>query len=406
MKKNKRAKWLGTGVALLFATGCAQPPQPVLQPLPEQHMTTGQDAALDSLIVTPHLQAYTEKNGFPEYVIGPGDVLDITLRDVRLNLETVTVRPDSNISFSLVENLRAGGLTVKELDEALTRAVGHFLKEPKIDVEVAEFSSKKVSLLGAVQSIGTAGQQTGQGQYSLKGKATVLDMILNAGGGTQDAQLDKVQLVRGGKPFILNIQRAVSTGDQSHNVILQGDDIVTVPGSGQLNKKVVVLGEVVEPNVYLLPEDASLLDALSRANGMMPTALRDDIRVIRSTDEGPKMFSVNFNRITTNLDMRQNIPLKSNDIVFVPKTFLGDISAVVTRIDPLLDLLLLPATFRDLYTTGGGLRVDTGEPPSSGAGAVFTRPLPGVGGVGAAKGAVPQEEEDKEGKEKEEEKEE
>lgn len=47
-------------------------------------------------------------------------------------------------------------------------------------------------------------------------------------------------------------------------------------------------------------------------------------------------------------------------------------------INPLLDLLLLPATYRELYTTGGGLRVDTGEDAATET--IFTRPLPGTAG--------------------------
>ena len=53
---------------------------------------------------------------------------------------------------------------------------------------------------------------------------------------------------------------------------------------------------------------------------------------------------------------------------------------------------MVPASFRDLYTTGGGLRIDTGEPPEAGAGTLFTRPLPG-----AAKAVVPSEEGAEEG---------
>ncbi len=316
---DKRALWPSLVTGTLLAGGCAPPVVPAMQELPKQITVADTAFDPDRLGVTPHLQSYTEKRGFPEYVLGPGDLLGITLREVELTTELVAVRPDSNISFNLVENTRAGGLTLRELDKALTREVALFLKEPKIDIQIAEYNSKKVSLLGAVQSIPMAEQQTGQGQYPLKGKSRVLDMILMAGGTTQDAQLNKVQLNRGGRSYTLNLQRSLSTGDQSHNVILQGDDIIVVPGASQLNKKVIVLGQVRSPDVYLFPEDASLMDAISKAQGVLPTALTEDIRVIRNTSEGPKMFSVDFNRITTDLDLRQNIPLNNNDIVFVPK---------------------------------------------------------------------------------------
>jgi protein involved in polysaccharide export with SLBB domain len=365
--------WYALG-ALWMVAGCGgPPPMPVLPAA-----TMGEIEVAPVLPIDPRRQSYLEKDGVPTYLIGPGDVLDLTLRDVALEKETVTVRPDGNISFSLVENLQAAGLTLSELDEALTRALGRFLRDPKIDVEVKEYRSKMVSLLGAIQTATAAAAKSGQGRYALKTRTRMLDLILEAGGSTTDAQLDKVQLIRDGRAYIFNLQRALSTGDQSHNPILQGDDILIVPGTTQLTKKIVVLGEVGAPNVYLVPSDASLLEGLSRAGGLSTAALRDDIRVIRGSEKGPEMFTVNFERITRYGDLSQNVALQNNDIVYVPRSFMGDVNDVIAKIEPLLSVLLLPASYRDLYTTGGGLRVDTGEPPTTGTTGVFTRPLPGT----------------------------
>ena len=385
----------GVLASIAVVVSCTPPKVPQLQSLPPLKIT--EDAFEPArLELDSHLVSYTERGGYPEYILGPGDVLEITLREVELTTELATVRPDSNISFGLVENVRAGGKTLAELDQDLTAAVGSFIKNPKIDVQVSQYNSKIVSLLGAIESISTSEQQTGQGQYPLTKKTTVLDLILQAGGTTQDAQLNKVQLIRRGETYTLNLQTALS-GDQSHNVILQAEDIIRVLGSGQLNKRVVVVGEVLNGGVYLLTEDATLLDAMGRAGGMAPMALRDDVRVIRSTRAGAKMFAVNFDRITNDLDLRQNVVLENNDIVFVPRSFIGDIAQTLDRIGPLLNILLLPASYRDLYTTGGGLRLDTGEPPEAGGSTIFTRALPGTSPAG--KGVVA----DEEGSEKQEE---
>lgn len=360
---------------LLILCGCGSPaPQVLPPPVPLAEVER------EPLPIDPQQQVYVEVNGFPEYLIGPGDVLTISLRDVEVKKEVVAVRPDGNISFSLIENIRAAGRTTTQLDQALTAELSHFLRDPKIDVEVTEYRSKMVSLLGALQTVITAGTKTGQGRYPLKTKTTMLDAILEAGGTTSDAQLDRVQLVRSGRAFTFNLQQALDTGDLTQNPILQGGDIIIVPGAAQLTKKVIVLGEVRDPDVYLLPEDASLLEALSRAGGLKETALRNDIRLLRASKEGPEMRAVNFERITRFAELEQNPILENNDIVYVPRSFMGDINEVIAKIEPLLDLLLLPATFRDLYTTGGGLRLDTGKPPESG-GTLFTRPLPGTTGA-------------------------
>ena len=175
------------------------------------------------------------------------------------------------------------------------------------------------------------------------------------------------------------LQRVLSLGDPDHNPVLQGDDIIIVPGASRLTKKVVVLGEVIRPDVYFMASDASLLEAVSKAGGLNSTALRDDIRIIRPSEVGPEMFTVDFKHITSHGDLSQNVVLSNNDIVFVPRSFMGDVNDVITKIEPLLNVLLIPATYRDLYTTGGGLRVDTGEPAVSSTTQGFTRPLPGVG---------------------------
>jgi len=371
--------------------GCGGAPPPRL--LPPQSVAPTQAPVLP---VDPLRQAYVEKGPFPEYLVGPDDVLDIVLRDITLVTETVNVRPDGNISFSLVENLFVAGMTVGELDSALTRSLSNYLRDPKVDVRVSEYRSKIVSVLGAIEVVSTTGVKTGQGRYPLRNKMRMLDLILEAGGATSDAQLDQVQLIRMGQSYTFNLQRVLNTGDINHNPVLQGDDIIIVPGASRLTKKVVILGEVRQPDVYLLASDASLLEALSRAGGLSTVALQDDIRIIRGTEEGPHMFTVNVRRITSHADLSQNVVLDNNDIIYVPRSFMGDVNDVLVKVEPLLNILLLPATYRQLYTTGGGLRLDTGDVPDAAVGGqIFTQPLPGTA-TSAAKAVVPTDKDEKE----------
>lgn len=325
----------------------------------------------------PQLQSYTERSGFPEYVMGPGDELEITLRDIEVIKETVTVRPDGNISFGLVENVQTAGLTPTELDDLLSRELSRFLRNPKIDVRVLEYKSKMVSILGAIQILERGVNQSGQGRYSLKTKTSVLDLILVAGGSTPEAQLNEVQLIRAGRTYELDIQKVLNTGNKEHNVVLQGDDIVIVRGTNLRSKKVVILGEVARPNVYMFPENARILEAVSQAGGLTSSALRDDVRLIRVDEGATKMYRMDLARLVARGDFEQNVSLRNDDIIYVPRSFIGDVNDVITKIEPLLSILLLPATYRDLYTTGGGLRLDTGEAQGSGE---FIRSLPGTTG--------------------------
>ena len=325
----------------------------------------------------PSLQSFTLRQGAPVYLIGSGDELEIRLRDVEVTTEIVPVRSDGNVSFALVENVRAAGRTVAELDSILTVELSKYFRNPKVDIEVVEFNTQVVSLLGAIESVTSATGATiasGQGRYALRTRTTVLDLILEAGGTTPDAQLNLVRLVRGGRTYRLDIQRVLDTGEKTHNAVLQGNDIVIVPGTDLKSKKVIVLGEVSNSGVYMFSEGVRLMEALGQAGGFTPAAQRDDIRVIRIVDGTPSMFRLNFGRMVVG-DVEQNVSLENDDVVYVPRSFLGDLNDVITRIQPLLSILLLPATYRDLYTTGGGLRIDTGEAQSSVS--IFTT-LPGT----------------------------
>ena len=137
------------------------------------------------------------------------------------------------------------------------------------------------------------------------------------------------------------------------------------------------------------------------ANGLKTTALRDDIRIIRPGEVKPEMFTVDIKRITTHGDLEQNVVLNKNGIIFVPRSFMGDVNDVITKIEPLLNVLLIPATYRDLDKTGGGLRVDTGDAAATGTTTGFTRPLPGVGKLAVPVEDEEQQEEDREAVEEE-----
>lgn len=371
MKSNRR--WVTSGLFCLLSAlvvGCGSTAVPV------SDVSSIPVAAPRQTIPTdPLQQAYSDRGGFPEYIVGPGDKLGLTMRDVQVTREEVVVRPDGNISFSMLENVRAAGRTPTELDVDLTERLARFLRSPKVDVEVVEYRSKIVSVLGAIETLERGGVKSGQGRYPLKGKTTTLDMILTAGGTTPDAQIDRVQLIRGEGSYRLDLRSVLSSGVQEDNAILQGGDIVIVPGTSLRSKKVIVLGEVVRPNVYMFADDARLVEALSQAGGFSDAGLRNDVRLIRVVEGTAQMYSINFERLTNQGDFRQNVALENDDIIFVPRSFIGDVNDVIGKIEPLLNVLLLPATYRDLYTTGGGLRLNTGEASGS---ATFTRTLPGT----------------------------
>src|SRR5213593_89535 len=110
-----------------------------------------------------------------DYRIGVGDLLNIQVWKVAELTRSVPVRPDGKISFPLLDDIQAAGLTPLELKAALTERLKQYLSEPRVTVLVEEVNSYKVYVMGEVVT---------QGALVLKNKTDLLQAISLAGGFT------------------------------------------------------------------------------------------------------------------------------------------------------------------------------------------------------------------------------
>lgn len=177
-----------------------------------------------------------------EYVIGDDDVLHIAVwQNEDLNLEVV-VRPDGKISFPLIGDVAARGMTITQLDEEITRRLSEYVRSPEISISLRKIGGSKVILLGEIQKPGV---------YSMAGQKTLLEAIGLAGGFTRDSVPSSIILIRGGlvNPSAqrINLSKALKGRDfLRQNIVLQAEDVVFVP------KKFIAdvnyfLGLIVDP---------------------------------------------------------------------------------------------------------------------------------------------------------------
>lgn len=160
------------------------------------------------------------------YRINVGDVLEVWvwrakgLDDPR----EIIVRPDGVVSYPLVGDIRAAGLTLTDFDRSLTHALRKYIRHPEVSVAIRRFGGTKVIVIGEVARSGV---------YAPTGKGSVLEVIALAGGFTPTAVRRSVLVIRGGlanpKPMKLNLARALAKGDYSQNISLMPNDIVYVP---------------------------------------------------------------------------------------------------------------------------------------------------------------------------------
>jgi protein involved in polysaccharide export with SLBB domain len=344
---------------LLISTGCTKPiPGTAVTDLPaltlpkEQPVLLSLKEELVRLSKVTENSVFTEKKGYPEYKIGPLDVLEITFRaGSEHRTDKVMVRSDGTISYSFVDNISVSGLTVHELDVRLTEGLSVFVRNPRIDVVVKEFNSKSALVLGEVGALRLPYYEAGSGKVYLKGRASLLDLLVLAGGYTADADIKNVKLIRGSKIYHINLYDIIYRGETEQNVIIDDGDVVDVPELPEYGERVYVLGEVYRQGVYSLKNTPDLMAALSASGSYTGTAVEENTLIIRGYEPGkkPLVMTADINAILKKGDIRQNIPLIDGDIVYVPRSVIGDLNEFIINTVPLLEYLLYPGRYRDAY---------------------------------------------------------
>ena len=164
-------------------------------------------------------------------LIGPGDELKVNVwRQESLN-RSLVVSPDGWLSFPLVGDLQATGLTPIELRDKIKQGLGEYYYDPQVSVEVSASKSKRVYVLGEVKKPGVIG---------LTSSLSAIEAISYAGGFTADAKETSVLLVKSQKSkeynvIPLNMKSALTKGVREENPLLDAGDLLYVPPSAIAN---------------------------------------------------------------------------------------------------------------------------------------------------------------------------
>ena len=160
----------------------------------------------------------------PVYLIGPEDVLDVTVWKEPDVSRIVPVRPDGRISLPLVQDVQAAGLSTQELADTIHEKLRAYLNNPQVTVIVKEINSQRVFVVGEVLRAGA---------FPLLPGMNILQALSSSGGFTQFADVKKIHVlrVRAGKQIELPFNyRDVLKGDKpEQNVRLEAGDTIVVP---------------------------------------------------------------------------------------------------------------------------------------------------------------------------------
>jgi len=185
-----------------------------------------QDAPAMASITNPRIAAPNPVSATddPDYVIGPGDTLNISVWKEPDLSGTIPVRPDGKVSLPLLGDVQAAGTTPTKLAVSITERLRQYLTDPRVTVIVTAANSRRVYLIGEIVR---------PGAVPMLPNMTLLQALSTSGGFSQFARIKKMYVLRtdNGKQIKLpvNYKAAISGEAPDQNIVLKPGDTIVVP---------------------------------------------------------------------------------------------------------------------------------------------------------------------------------
>jgi polysaccharide biosynthesis/export protein len=282
-------------------------------------------ASVPIFCLSTALMSAQTRVGASEYVLGPGDEVNVYVSNVaELTVaRTYRVDPQGDVDIPLAGRLRAGGRTVAETKADIIERLKQYVYEPQISVDVQTFRSQPVSIIGAVNEPGV---------HQLEGQKMLLEVLSMAKGLRSDAS-DRLHITRraqwgaipladarldgSGKFYVadLNLKGLIDGRMPGENIQVKPNDVISIPTADL----VYVIGAVNRPGGFILNErkSMSVLQALSLAGGLSKEAAAKKSRILRSNGTS-KPLEVPLNVKDILAGKSNDLGLQGSDILFVP----------------------------------------------------------------------------------------
>jgi len=253
-----------------------------------------------------------------EYRIGPKDLLQLTVIGFEDLNKQYRVSEEGSINLPYLGETDVEGLTRGELEIKLVRLLQekNYIKNPQVAVLILEYQSKRIYLLGAVETTGS---------YELLGRMTLLKLLSQAGGLTPDAGKEIIitrQLPGGEKTTLkVPVEELLLKGNPSLDIPLQSDDIINVPVDETVF--IYVTGKVKNPGALEVRSSniPTVLRAIAMAGGFDERASRGRV-LIKRTDEAGEELEIKVNVSDIMKGKKKDVQLQANDVVIVPEKWL------------------------------------------------------------------------------------
>ncbi len=250
----------------------------------------------------------------PEYRVGPGDVLEVTVLDNVEVSRTPTVQTSGVIALPLLGEVEVSGLTVAEIQRKLTTLLARdYLVNPQVEVKVKEYQSQFVTVVGEVNS---------PGRKPLRGRTRLVELLVEAGGFTPRASGD-ILITRqegtfdgGAKTIRMRLSGGALTPQDQVNleVVLRNGDLITA----SQKYYVTVEGEVNRPGRYPIEGELTITGAVSTAGGLTRFG-SNDVKVRRVDPQTGQTRIIDVDLKDVRNGKKPDLPLLPHDVVTVSR---------------------------------------------------------------------------------------
>jgi len=311
-------------------------------------------------------------DAFPVYRIRTGDVLEISIPYEPDSTKMVPVRPDGRINYLFDIEVMAAGKTYQQLNMDLVEALGRYYKNPRVTVIGKSFGGNSVFVMGPVKQ---------PGRHEIQHNTRLLDVLSTSGAmsvlqqaavfgeersreviNLEDAYIAREQADGSMRVLDVDFHKLLLKQDMKQNIPLYPRDFIFLPSTLSTWKKIYVVGEVVDPQVYQYTGGITFVEAIAQAEGTLRSGawVRRCFIIRGGVKENRQIIRVNYPAILAG--QAEDVPLNDGDIVLVPKTPLSKATEVINSVlSPLRALSDLDQTVKNDFREGHRMYKDIGK---------------------------------------------
>jgi protein involved in polysaccharide export with SLBB domain len=230
----------------------------------------------------PDLKLATPMN----YVLGPGDELQVSVYGVQEYNASIPVSVEGKITIDYVGQIAVSGMSIEAATQKIKSAIAKVYStvrsgQSQVAVSLSQIRTIKVTIVGGKQP----------GNYSISSLASVYNALHLAGGPGKNGSYRNIELIRNNKVYKnVDIYKFLVKGDQSDNVSLKDNDVIRIPAYSQ---RVTVEGEVKRPGIFEMKKGEKFSDLLNFVSGFNEFAYTASVNVMQKTGKEFKVHDIN-----------------------------------------------------------------------------------------------------------------